>query len=55
MFATIVFYFIRAFLDSWNKARTGIDASDDNFAQLNTDDLFDSVNQMVQESNERNT
>ena len=54
MFATIVFYFIRAFLDSWNKARTGIDASDDNFVQLNTDDLFDSVNQMVQESNERN-
>ena len=54
MFATIVFYFIRAFLDSWNKARTGIDVSDDNFTQLNTEELFDSVDQMVQESNDRN-
>lgn len=54
MFATIVFYFIRAFLDSWNKARTGLDVSDDNFTQLNSDDLFDSVNQMVQESNDPN-
>lgn len=30
MFATIVFYFIRAFMDSWSIAKTGIDVSKDN-------------------------
>ena len=58
MFATIVFYFIRAFMDSWNKARTKIDVSDEAFANMNNvdfdiDEINESVSQMIEETKER--
>ena len=43
LFATIVFYLLRAFLDSWNIARTGLDVSENNYPDDSTFDIAKGV------------
>lgn len=43
LFATIVFYLLRAFLDSWNIARTGLDVSENNYPDDSTFDITKGV------------
>lgn len=43
LFATIVFYLLRAFLDSWNIARTGLDVSESNYPDDSTFDITKGV------------
>ena len=47
LFATIVFYLLRAFLDSWNIARTGLDVSESNYPDDNTFNLSDDITKGV--------
>lgn len=47
LFATIVFYLLRAFLDSWNIARTGLDVSENNYPDDNTFNLSDDITKGV--------
>ena len=43
LFATIVFYLLRAFLDSWNIARTGLDVSESNYTYDSTLNISDDI------------
>lgn len=47
LFATIVFYLLRAFLDSWNIARTGLDVSESNYPDESTFNLSDDITKGV--------
>ena len=47
LFATIVFYLLRAFLDSWNIARTGLDVSENNYPDDSTFNLSDDITKGV--------
>ena len=43
LFATIVFYLLRAFLDSWNIARTGLDVSESNYLDDSTLNISEDI------------